>query len=478
MYSILIIRYSVRALMPVFMILLCMVTVQAGTYYVSPTGSATWTSATNISTPCSVSTAFANARSGDIVLFRGGTYSVPAKNTSDTYHGYYEPANSGTGDADVNRIIFKAYTGEIPLFNGTAGGTGDSRYYATIFGTNGKDYITFDGFTFQSDSGTKLPRIYIGHDDSVDLSVGVKVKNCIFNGGSNLTNAQPAGENLEAIRIEHADNTNIQGCIIYSIQDQTNNENVSGIKIYFSTNVAIKNCEIYDCRRGIYVKNNVHTVDISYNYVHNCIDGIYANPDGGADIMPNMSIYQNLVTRCNNSIQIYAVATNTVDNLSIYNNTIYSSSTSGTYGIYVGGVCQQVSNNVVIYNNIVQGSQYKLVIPPSVISEIDYNQYGSSGPFLIKSRYYCPTIDYTTLDSWKASSIVSGSQHPDLNGLASDPLFVNTSGRLITIADFALQSTSPSKGTGKGGVDMGANISRVGPTEKVIFAPTNLHILD
>jgi len=60
----------------------------AGTYYVSPTGSASWPACTNISTPCSVSSSFTNAVAGDIVYFRGGTYQVPAKNFGDTYTGY------------------------------------------------------------------------------------------------------------------------------------------------------------------------------------------------------------------------------------------------------------------------------------------------------------------------------------------------------------------------------------------------------
>ena len=154
---------------------------EAATYYVSNSGSAAWAQCTNINTPCAVQTAFNNAVAGDIVYFRGGTYNVPAKNFGSTYHCYYEPANSGTSG---NPITFAAYSGETPIFNGTAGGSGDGSDYATIFGTFGRSYIVFDGFKLQADNGTKMARIHIGSDDSNVISSYITIKNCSINGGS------------------------------------------------------------------------------------------------------------------------------------------------------------------------------------------------------------------------------------------------------------------------------------------------------
>ncbi len=48
----------------------------AATHYVSPSGSATWANLTTIATPCSLSTANANAKAGDIVYLRAGTYNT------------------------------------------------------------------------------------------------------------------------------------------------------------------------------------------------------------------------------------------------------------------------------------------------------------------------------------------------------------------------------------------------------------------
>jgi|GEM_PF-2514665 len=71
-------------------------------HYVSQTGSASWSSCTNINTPCSLATSFANAVAGDTVYIRGGIYINPVYNT---------PPNSGSD------IIFQNYNGESVTFD-------------------------------------------------------------------------------------------------------------------------------------------------------------------------------------------------------------------------------------------------------------------------------------------------------------------------------------------------------------------------
>jgi hypothetical protein len=109
----------------------------AGTYWVSPNGTASWANCSG-STPlsataaCSVSTANSNAAAGDMVYLRAGSYSTRLA-----------PANSGTGPA--NRITFIAYTGETVTFSG---GNPD-------FWLAGVRYIRVSGMTF-SDNGNVL----------------------------------------------------------------------------------------------------------------------------------------------------------------------------------------------------------------------------------------------------------------------------------------------------------------------------------
>ncbi len=81
--------------------------VTAGTYWVSPTGTATWPDSRSDSplagsACCSLRTANANAAAGDVICLRGGTYTVSLA-----------PVRSGTKE---NRIVFQAYGGEIPRF--------------------------------------------------------------------------------------------------------------------------------------------------------------------------------------------------------------------------------------------------------------------------------------------------------------------------------------------------------------------------
>ncbi len=95
----------------------------AATYYVSPTGSASWSSCTNINTFCSLSTANMNAVAGDVVYIRAGEYTTSLK-----------PTNSGS--SLDNTITFAAYPGEDVYLEASM----------PIDLTPGQDYIVIDGF--------------------------------------------------------------------------------------------------------------------------------------------------------------------------------------------------------------------------------------------------------------------------------------------------------------------------------------------
>lgn len=103
-----------------------------GTYWVSPTGAATWAnaeSATPLSgTACaSIATANTNAEAGDTIYLREGTY-----------NRYIYPTNSGTSGA---KITFAAHTGETPTFTVLEAG---GRWAIKLHGAS---YIVVDGIT-------------------------------------------------------------------------------------------------------------------------------------------------------------------------------------------------------------------------------------------------------------------------------------------------------------------------------------------
>ncbi len=104
----------------------------AGTYYVSPIGTATWVNcegvtALNGNNYCSLAIANINAVAGDTIYLRGGTYTNQVR--------AIEPHHSGT--SEDNRITYSNYSGETVLI--TASGYGiyiNQRSYITINGIN------------------------------------------------------------------------------------------------------------------------------------------------------------------------------------------------------------------------------------------------------------------------------------------------------------------------------------------------------
>jgi len=134
----------------------------AGTYYVSPDGTAPWPSCTNSSSPCSLATANANAIAGDTILLRGGTYTLSGGNG-------IAPAHSGTL---ANKITYAAAPGEIPII--TQSGTSS---YGLLINVN---YIIVDGITFQD----IYAWIYMQYSASYN-----EIKNCVFKSTSQATAA-------------------------------------------------------------------------------------------------------------------------------------------------------------------------------------------------------------------------------------------------------------------------------------------------
>ena len=477
---------------------------QATNYYVSPESTSTnWAAAASAATPCTTATAFTNAVAGDTVFFRGGIYIVPPKNSGNYMTGYYNVAHSGTAGAP---IVFKAYPGETPTFDGVSGGTGDIDghdygHRSTIFSTYYQNYIIFDGFTFQSDGGVSEARIVVtgGYNDSKTRTTGCVVTNCIINGGTDVTpsNAVPGSVGSYDIReglfLSQTENLTISNCRIYDYKQSANSFNTSGIKAYYCRNVSVENCEIYDCTLGIYYKGDIDDSTIRYNYVHDCYSAVCAAGYGWwndpndyskgyfLSESDNLSIYHNVFSFSTDGMLSVVDTDGTCsDGLTIYNNTFYTAGNQRNVGISLPGGSGQS-----FYNNIVQGALRDYdkgllrwfasdnvparvqagVIVTLQIDSADHNQFGDSpGSFYVRvmkpdSR---PYEQFATLAAWQASSVLTDGGHPGAGDLASAPRFANASGTMAALSDFALLAISPCKGTGRNGVDMGANIALVG----------------
>ena len=416
----------------------------AGTYYVSPSGTASWSQCTNINTSCSATTAMTNAVAGDTVYFRGGQYEVGFCNAAPCL----SPSHSGTSG---NPITFAAYLGETPVINGDA--TGHDNSY--VIGSYNHDYIIWDGFTLQANDG-----VYMG---SAILSTAhyCIIRNCTFNGGTRLI---PTNDNRPIIRLELGGNNKVQMCKLYGGKSDHDVEDVGGIQWYHDLNDIIENNEIYNTTAAINMKSEATGAMIRYNWIHDVVRGIWGNASVSVMSSNNVTVHDNVVanaTWC--GINIFPNKLNppevqpTVNDLIIYNNTVYNTyrGIAAPYG--------SVGHGSTIYNNIVTGINYKefniqAYFDSVSLVELDYNQWGAG----TLSMYNGSTGPYTTLSAWRATTIIDGNNHPDTHSLASDPKFVNGSGNLNQLTDFNLAVNSPCKGTGKGGIDMGANIDLVG----------------
>ena len=496
------------------------VTTQAATgliYYVSPSSVSTdWPAAKNISTPCTVQTAFNNAVAGDTVQFRGGTYTVPARNTGDWLTGYYAPNNSGTASAP---IVFMAYPGEIPVFDGTSGGAVDKDahgyYHFSSIMSNARydaaherhifnEYITFDGLYFQCDGGVNEVRIALTGGDSYSSNPRVKgliVQNCTFNGGTWVNEDRVCDvnnvctgtrDNREGIFVSQTTGLIIRNCKLFGYLHATNYLNTSAIKTYHSDNLVVEHCEIYNTSRAMFSKTNTDTVTFRYNYVHNADTGFYLGTGGwwndrndhskGYHVNENTDnvLYHNLFVNNKASISILTQDGADADGFIAYNNTIYGVDQNTTATVSLSSGERQH-----YYNNIQYGRKKDNDLgllkwscgtnnPQDIadgmaefnfgLDSADHNQFGDyPGSFLLRVRKPNEsTINYSTLAAWQTSGVLTDNSNPGAGSLVSDPLFVNASGNMNTIADFALQANSPCKGAGRGGVDMGADISRVG----------------
>lgn len=432
---------------------------QAEFYYVSPDGAASWEQCTNIDTPCAATTAMQYAIAGDTVYFRGSIYNLGV--CEDIFeHAKLEPENSGTAD---NPITFMAYKNENPIMNCTLE---SGKYRTRALGNNYNSYIIWDGFTVQANNGTKPGGIVVWGDYN-RRTTGNIVRNCTINGGSDDI---PAGwdSNVEGIRIDNASNTLIQNCKIYNFTHAESGRNTSAIKTYHDDHLTIEHCDLDNNVAGIFIKSDTDDSTFRYNFISNSVKkGIYLSTF--MDVSSDRNKFHDNVIINSGGWGFYSADDpddNHADDLEIYNNTFYSPNS-------IRAVLVSKGQRYKIYNNIIQGhSDNQLTTRTgATIQESDHNQFGSASRFRVKVRMYTGETNYTSLTEWKNSGELIGGGNPGSGSLNSDPLFVNISGNLNQLADFALANNSPSRGTGREGTDMGANISRVGSARLDLSAP-------
>jgi hypothetical protein len=196
-----------------------------------------------------------NAMAGDIVYFRGGTYSISSEIVMKNGH-------IGTSS---NPITYKNYPGEKVITNITSdrGFLWDAQYNqieADTYGNmefNGRKWIFYVGYDVDgSGFSIKKCKLYVSTREDNGACI------CLQSGRSTAT-------------IEYNE---IVGPGI--------NASWSNGIIYLgggNTGTKIRNNVIHECGAGVYIKHansdtNTANAEIGYNYFYNCTDGVTGNP--------------------------------------------------------------------------------------------------------------------------------------------------------------------------------------------------------
>jgi hypothetical protein len=291
---------------------------------------------------------------------------------------------------------------------------------------------------------------------------GCILRNCTVNGGSTLIETN---DNRETLRVDQSKNILIQRCTFYNARADDTYNGIGAIKMYSNDGVIIENCEIYNNTHGIYAKSRNNNLTVRYNFIHDNKLGFWvalyqiASDPRNSD---TIKAYHNVII--NNSYSGIAWDVGDVEgtdphsnDCEFYNNTIYNSVRGISYGQNESGHGHLIYNNIIVNNsNCELNGMYS-----ADLDECDHNQFGTDS-LNITMRKYFDYANYTSLASWQSSGELYGGGNPGSGSLVSNPKFVNSSRNMNTLADFELAADSPCKGAGRGGVDMGADISLVG----------------
>jgi hypothetical protein len=377
---------------------------------------------------------------GDIVYIRSGTYTEEGL-TEPVHAQYYSgigPENSGTAG---NNIVFTSYPGDNPIIDPEQNNNG--------FLCNTHNYIVFDSLKIRN---AYFSGIYIRYSNYT------MVKNCIiwdtwagtddhlasgvFTGGNH--------ENEGGFYNIYRNNT------VWGSRDPSFTDNCFGLLFYSCTYHLVDGNDCFDNAMGIDIKNLNNHVEICGNIVRDQRIGISIGMRTDYNLIYENLAYNNeqagIVITYNNG------AGESCDYNRIWSNTIYN---CGEEPYRVAGICfDGTSTYTQMWNNIASKVDHLYGAlhlekgnDPCYPLESDYNDLHNPDGTTVVSKRLTSTTHYT-LPEWQAYCQTEPTRFPsvyDLNSISADPLFVDPEN-----GDFRLQETSPCKGTGYGGVDMGA----------------------
>jgi len=447
--------------------------------YVALTGSDAVTYADNsITNPWATPhKAWAEARAGDTIYFRQGTWS-PATVINTKYIG-----NPGTAE---NPIKFASYPGEMATFQWM-----DKPGFVNGDGSGGilwlwKPYHHIHNMTFRA----KYPDVDVtgygyGGAPIQTLGPNIKITYCtieilrhIYTNNSALIHCD-----LSSHFIEISNNL-----LIGPGAENMGSAGVSGAYFIRTRGVKVFNNEIYKCIYGIFQKHSNKVDDVpseeynqwENNYIHDCSGyGINGRPNR-TKIVNNIVVGSGLsLSSGSNGGDGYAGGDFNV----IKNNTIIQSDTAkkvfdldlSEYPLlsenpastdpYTGCIHNDIQNNVIIGKEL-RLNPYGPPKPTDTGTPIanyeynnhtDYNLYSVSSPSQLISE---DRVGYS-LPQWRNRILAVHGRVVDQASILGSPIFVG-GGSPNSIPGYKLTDASPGKNAGSDGRDMGADIAKVG----------------
>lgn len=388
---------------------------EAETFYVSPTGAASWANCQG-STPldntsaCSPSTAMTNVAAGDVVYFRAGDYYPPSV-PDESFPAWY-PRSSGT---NVNSILIKAYNGETARIYQPSDGN-------AAVGAARSNYVIWDGFTFIKTTTTTangIYRCYLGDNNTI--------RNSEFIGNQATTYTNQVG-----VYINDCTNTYIHNNIF---RDFTGSGNTGGMWLMEDSNAYIYNNDFYDSDNGIQTKSAFSGLYAYKNFFREVAIPFHWQQQEST--VRDFFIYNNVAIMPSGGTFLYAFDPAYVyNNTQVYNNTVYCP--AGCTGIYLGNSNTRTSS---FWNNIIYGQTSGSAVFNRLTSGLgmpDYmnnNNYYSTGTY----SWRLNSTIYSSIADWGSASGF------DANSVTTDPGFVNAGGNT---AESYKRTSYPSNGRG------------------------------
>jgi len=436
---------------------------QGDFYYVSPNGTESWPDCKSKDNPCEASNQtrdFLNAEAGEVVVFLDGVYYT---GTQSIHYRYptWNPVNSGMRGAE---IIFKAQNAGQVILNGNV----KDGISVNIIGGKERSYIVWDGFKLTANGGEYLAKVRFDGTDSTTSYC--TIKNCEIVGASHNTGG---AINHEGIRLENAEHITIENCYVHGFIETSDNWNTGGFKSYGTSHVVIKNCEFTNNTDGIYIKgytNDNYTIENTWIHDNNYNGLRYVSKSESTDELTVKNCVFSNESFLNMCPSTNYDANSTTNNMVMHDNTIIKGENAISWLIESDG------DGPVLYNNIIYGIEGHSLIGlhnendevrlGDIYSlnpkECDHNRLSFSGEGIIIGLYADNTRTYNSLSSWQSSGELSDGSNPGEGSITADPKFMNYSGTMSELRDFELAEDSPCRQAGRGGTDMGADVSKVG----------------